>query len=778
MSPMMDANTAIHDDEGAAKKMVGVLETFRKSIRMAAEKSPLLPGQRGLKVSESGSGHSKAPPSPSVTSPLKTVVALFQTKDDDGEKGRAMMCSKTEPNMAPLDSLLKKGASIRRSLKFASWKDKKQEAFVGVQEGASKEEVKENVEEEEVEEVWEEMEETYTLPELPHTPLSVMQINKLIEMEVLEEAHLNLLALRVEFQQEWQRCGQDSSMELAKKEKDLSILYADLRHKLMSIVRTSVSLPSRNKGLLVHVARIVQEEDKRAQEPGGLQGSWMDAWREAVGEGVREKVESIHLEQSHLNASWLAVHLGLLGKAVVEDLEMVKRDIRWSYPPSFRVFSTYVESYHATIRQHLNKLLQQATHLKDLYALLDWIVHRYHSERIMGSPALQPDMKDENPDLQLDEDFLLQLTEKFCTTVKEEMKAFLDRLIELENEDMWTSRQHPDKEEDFFNSDFHMDIWTKVKGNVVNARRIDAQLEQKVIISCLQELKDFPKRFDAAFQQYCSPLRPQTLWSEYHVTYINSFTALLHHMEAYEHQCAGLVETLKKEVMWLLYKLLQGLEDQFKEEVKPYLRRMMTRKWLTNDDDFNQLFTRTELLSRHCDAMRPPHGQVLAGRLHHHVMKEYVGQLMKNNYSCKNRKHEKAAATMRAQCSKLRELFQDMRSSEEWLYPVGDRLSDIIGQKDKADIKNHLQSLLEQYPDFSSTHLTAVLTFRGLLRGREHQQILLRLRQLRKTAAIATALKDCDDKHRWFFRSMEVTVHTDCLSNVSFFCLTLIRHRR
>ncbi|XP_061891071.1 exocyst complex component 3-like protein 4 isoform X2 [Entelurus aequoreus] len=753
----MNADAPMRDDEGAAKKMAGVFGTFRKSIRQAAEKSPRLPGQRGSKVSESGSEHSKAPPSPSVTSPLRSVAALFQAKDEDGEKGGAMMRSKTDPNMA---TLLKKGASIRRSLRFVSRKDKKQEASLAVQEGSSKEE------EVQEEAAWEEVEETYMLPELPHTPLSVMQINKLIEMEVLEEAHLNLLALRLEFRQEWQRSGQDSPMELAKKEKDLSILYSDLRRKIASIVRTSVSLPSRNKGLLVHVARIVQEEDKRAQEPGGLQGSWMEAWREAVGEGVRDKVESVHLEQSHLNASWLAVHLGLLGKAVVEDLETVKRDIRWSYPRSFKVFSTYVERYHAAIKQHLNKLLQQSTHLKDLYALLDWIVHRYHSERIMGSPALQPDMTEEKENLQLDEDFLLQLREKFCITVKEDMRAFMIRLIELENEEMWTARKRPDREEDFLNSHFHMDIWTKVKGTVVNARRIDAQLECKVITSCLQELRDFPMRFYAAFQLHCSPLRPQSLWSEYNITYINGFTALLQHMEDYQHQCADLVEAMKEEVRCLHSKLLQGLAEQF----KPYLGRMMTRKWLTNDEDFNQLYDRTELLSQQCDAMMPPHSQDLASELHHYVMKEYVGQLMKNKYSCKNRKHEKAAGKMRAQCSKLRELFQDMRSSKDWLYPVGDHLSDIIGEKNKADIKNRLQPLLEQYPDFSSRHLTAVLAFRGLPRAREHQRILLSLGRLRKTRTF----KDSDHSRVDFFGGMEVTVRTDCLSRLSFFCFTAV----
>lgn len=33
-----------------------------------------------------------------------------------------------------------------------------------------------------------------------------------------------------------------------------------------------------------------------------------------------------------------------------------------------------------------------------------------------------------------------------------------------------------------------------VKSNVVNAGKIDAQLEQKVISACLKEVRQFPKR--------------------------------------------------------------------------------------------------------------------------------------------------------------------------------------------------------------------------------------------------------------------------------------------
>uniref|UniRef100_A0A3B5ASF8 Exocyst complex component 3-like 4 n=1 Tax=Stegastes partitus TaxID=144197 RepID=A0A3B5ASF8_9TELE len=491
-----------------------------------------------------------------------------------------------------------------------------------------------------------------------------MQINKLIEMEVLEEAHLNLLSLRQEFQQEQQQYAEDLSVELAKKEKDLNLLYGELRKKICHIVRDSNSLPSRNKALLVPVARIIQEEDRRAEdrraeEPGRLPDTWMEAWREAVGEGVKAKVQSVHLEKREQNASWLAVHLGLLGKTIVEDLENVKKELRWSYPPSFKVFSTYVRSYHQVVGQHLKKLEIQVTELKDLYALLDWIINRY-KERIMGSLSLQPDMQAESSDVQLEEEFLKQLKEKYCS------------------------------------------------------------------------------RFESEFRRHCSALRPQPLWTEYHITYINSF-ACLQHMESYQDTCPGEVEGFKKEVKGLNVRLMQSLEDQFKDDVKPYLRRMMTRKWLTNDEDFEQLYRRTEQLS-----------QTFTSRLHLHVVKEYVGQLMKGNYSCKNRKHEKAAAKIRHQWNQLRDLFEDM-----WLHSVGDDLSSIIEQKNKTDIKNHLQPLVEHYPDIRK-HLVAVLYFRGLLRGREHQRILQRLAALKKELNV-----DSSDKSRLLFGDMQVTVNTD-----------------
>ncbi|XP_034051401.1 exocyst complex component 3-like protein 4 [Thalassophryne amazonica] len=767
---------------GSGKEKLGLLKTFRHSIKRVGEKSPIS-SMRSKVTTTEGTGAAdtngssatdlETPTSPSlnagspIVSPLKSIGVFFQKKAEAGSEGtstkiKSPLRTRSDPTALFGDSLLKKGASIGHSLRLSSKKDKER---ICTEDPL----IPENKEEEMQGEVMlEKMWESYALPEIPDTPLSVMQISKLIEMEVLEEAHLNLLSLRQEFQREREQCTkEDSPVELAKKEKDLSLLYENLRNKIKAIVRDSNSLPNRNNGLLEPVAHIILEEEKRAGEPCALAGSWMESWREAVGEGVQAKVENIHLDSMEQNTSWLAVHLGLLGKVIVQDLENVKKDLQWSYPPSFKAFSVYVKSYHKAIGQHLKKLQQQVTERKDYYRLLDWINNCYQSEKIMGSVSLQPEMKSESTDLHLEDGFLEHLKEQYSCKIKEDMQASLDKISELENEKFWSEKKPPDIDNNFLNSQIHMDIWTIVEGNAVNTRALDAQLEQKVICSCLEALKEFPSRFMTEFKHHCDTEPSNPLWTQYHITYINSFTDLQNHMEGYRDSCPHQVEEFSREVKQLINDLCHCLKEHFKEDVKPYLRRMMTRTWLTNNSDFQQLHSRTKRLSEDCALMKPPHVQEFVSQLHYHVVRGYISQLMKNDYSCKNRKHEEAASKIRGQWGELRDLFEDMNSSHEWLHPVGDDLSDIIGQKNKRDIKNHLQPVVEHYPDFSRKHLAAVLFFRGVTRGREHQLILRKLTELKKSQSNS----DGSDRSRVLFGDMQANVNTNCLSKLPLSCL-------
>ncbi|KAG9275276.1 exocyst complex component 3-like protein 4 [Astyanax mexicanus] len=757
-------------------KMHQVRKSFKGSIRRMGEKSPLSLKNKGSTSKKMGNTPdllAHTPPSPNLS------IGSSSPHKSAGDPSQSPQVQKHQPSHSRTqsdsvivfgDELPKKQGPGRWSFRLGSKKDKtgaqtsKQEQLEVLTENwAPTEEMKPEVTEEAVK-----VPISYTLPEIPVAPLSVMQINKLIEMEVLEEAYLNLLSLRKEFQHERTALGEeDSPVELAHKEKDLSLLYNALRTKLNAIVRQSCALPSRNKELLVHVACIIQEEEKREGDLGGMSG-WRDAWRDAVKEGLKDTVKGVHLNSHEESASWLAVHLGLLGKAVVEDLEKVKTELVNSYPLSFNVFETYTLCCHEVVGEHLKRLLEKVTEMRDYHALLDFIIHRYTSEKIMGSISLQPELKEEQRTLKMDEDFMNKIKTGYCTRVQVEMKSSLDKVIELEHEEMWKDSNEPEIDEDSYNSHIHMDIWTNIKGKAQATRRLDMKLEQNVVRCCLEELKHFPKRFESAFVQWSSALTDSSLWAVYHITYINSFSALKEHMEGYRDTCPQQMEQLGKEVDGLVHRLSQTLLERFQTDAKPFLRRMLTRKWLSTDEDFQQLTTRIENLSKQCKHMSSQHAEALVSEVHYFVVKEYVSQLMKNNYSCKNRKNEKAASKMSEQWGELRELFQEMNSSQNWLYPVGDHLSKIVGQRNKSEIKNNLKQLVNDYPDISKKHLSAVLYFRGMSRGRERQVILQKLSELKRLHKISGKTEHA------LFTEIQPAVNTDCLANLPFSCFSML----
>ncbi|RXN24792.1 exocyst complex component 3 4 isoform X1 [Labeo rohita] len=717
--------------ESAIKeKSLGLRKSIRGSLKAISKKSPL---SLKNKQSENKDDHSSNSPLRPLRSPNSAVEIT--------------------------ESLAKRGTLFRQSLGLGV-KKHKQEPLEPVTETMTLSE-----EQTEVVDVALNLTDKYALPPIPHMPRSVMEINNMIEMEQLEEAYLNLLSLRLELQKDRQALDQeDYPIELVNKEKDLRLLYGTLRNKMFTIVRDSSAHPSRCKELLVYIAHIIPEEEKRQGEPGEMQG-WREAWRDAVLNGVRDTLKKVPLESREQNTSWLAVHLGLLGKAAVEDLMRVKTELLNSYPEDFNVFETYVSCYHEAVEEHLKRLLEKVTELKDYYALLDFIIHRYPSEKIMGSSSLQPELKEEQRTLPLDKNVLDQIKDKYCARLQADMKTSLNRIIDLENEEMWREKRKPEIDEGIYSSHIDMDIWTHIKGHVQGSRRIDVNLEQKVVRSCLEELKTFPKRFESAFVEWSSPQSNSSLWAEYHISYINSFSALKEHMENYKDTCPIPLELVQKEIDGLTTRLSQTVMEKFKTDVKPFLRRQMTGKWFSFDEDFTQLISRTKTLSEQSKCMTPKLKQSFVNEVHFFVVKEYVSQLMKNNYLCKNRKNETAATKITNQWEELMEIFQDMNSTSDWLHPVGNQLSKIIGCK-KSEVKNNLNPLVQSYPDISKSHLSAVLYFRGITRGREKHIILQHLEEEKQRSG------NTGNKNQAFFSEIQAAVNTDCLAGTPFSCLS------
>lgn len=116
------------------------------------------------------------------------------------------------------------------------------------------------------------------------------------------------------------------------------------------------------------------------------------------------------------------------------------------------------------------------------------------SESVMGNSSLQPNMENESSELQLDENFLQQLKDKHCNKLKvrtswrpkhhnnklvpvfissfslshwpaclclllqEDIKLSLGRIIELEYKECWKDREKPRRDDEFPDSEIHIDI--------------------------------------------------------------------------------------------------------------------------------------------------------------------------------------------------------------------------------------------------------------------------------------------------------------------------------
>ncbi|XP_060781830.1 exocyst complex component 3-like protein 4 isoform X2 [Neoarius graeffei] len=660
----------------STKKKNGIMKTVRKSIRRVGEISPL---------------------------PFKNKERP-NTGNDHGTSSDYMVQSPTSPK-----EQLTKQESVRRRMFFGSKKENTPK-----QEQLSSKEVLLSSEEKTSEvtggtaKVWK----LYILPEIPPVPLSVMEINNFIKNNVLEEAYLNILSLRKEIQCEQEALGEKAlPMEMLSKQKDLSMLDNNLQNQLTEIVQQSSTQPTCRKELLVQVAGIIQEEEKREGDVGQT-GGWRDVWGAAVESGVKETIKKIHLDSHEENTSWLAIHLGQVGKVIVEQLVKVKAELTSCYPPSFNVFETYVLAFHKVMREHLKGLLEKVTEVKDYYALLDFILNRYHSEKIMGSDSLQLELKEELKTLKLDDDFLDQIKNAYCDRLQVDVRSSLDNIIKLEHDEMWKDKNKPQINEELYLSHIHMDILMNINGPIQASSLLDVKLEHRVICCCLQELKEFPKRFESAFVQWNKTLLDPSLWAEYHITYINSFRDLNEQIENYRKQCPSQVEQLREEINGLVNILSQALLEHFKTDTKPLLKMMMTKKWLSSDEDFQQLHEKIETLSQQCKHMSPQHVQ---------------------------------------------------NSVEHWLYPVGNHLQKIIGETKKSEIKNCLQPLVDDYPDFSKKHLSAVLYFRGVRRGRQ-RQILQKLSDLKQNV-------NAGSKQHELFSRMETAasgnlfnVHCSCFS--------------
>ncbi|XP_069639495.1 exocyst complex component 3-like protein 4 isoform X2 [Haliaeetus albicilla] len=537
-------------------------------------------------------------------------------------------------------------------------------------------------------------------------PLSVMEINELIQKRQLLEAFASIRYLEDEAIAERDaEKYQDNPQEFVRKSKDVDLLYNSITNAIQSIVVGTLEHPTAEDTMLTSLVTLIACEEAAHPNTGNAAGpgldllgtprKWREEWREAINKSARKRVLRIPMASKEEESSWLDLHLGFLQKQLSEDLLKIKLSVKKCYPEEYQVCDTYVEAFHKAIASHLQDLSQRPLEFNELYTLLNWVANTYRSELFLGHPDLKPEVKTENLSLLLTPADWDKLKNDYIASAKGKIKSYFGNILRLEVTEKWEKEVHPEVKENLYHSSVSFDIQTIIGEHTKISGAISRSLEMKMLELCLAELHEFIPRFGEEFVVW-STARDSPIFAPYFVAYVNSF-----------HDLVSGLETVFKVNTEELQKILAALTRNFtntflnklRTKAQPLLKKILTKDWILATERPDSLALAVSQFSKHLQHMREPMGQELLRDIHKYVVREYIMQVIKPR-------------------RKMNAETQQQGSDSDWLLPAIHHIANIIGEKKKDRIKEYVKELCQDYPDIRKEHVLAVLALRGLGRAR------------------------------------------------------------
>ncbi|NXD12343.1 EX3L4 protein, partial [Nothocercus nigrocapillus] len=505
-------------------------------------------------------------------------------------------------------------------------------------------------------------------------------INELIQKRQLLEAFASIKYLEDEVIAERDADKyKDNPQEFARKSKDVDLLYNSITNSIQSIVAETLEHPTVEETLLASLVTLIANEE--AAHPGtsdiagpgsallGTPRRWREEWREAVNKSARKRVLSIHMASKEEDSSWLDRHLGVLSEHLSEDLLKVKSAVKKCYPEDYRVCEIYVKAFHNAVSSHLQNLSQKPLELNELYALLNWVANTYLSELLMGHPALKTEFNPENLSLLLTPDDWDKLKNNYTSSLKEKMKSYFGNILKLEITERWEKEVQPEVDENLYNSSLSFDI-------------------QKSYLH-------FCCRFGEEFLKW-NTSRDSPIFAPYFAAYINSFRDLVSGLQK-------VFEINTGELQNVMASLTKNFKNIFfiklKSKTQPLFKKILTKDWILATEKPNSLASAVSQFSEHLQHMKGPIGQELLCDIHKYVVREYITQVIKPRRKMKRETRQQVSERMNQEAKILNNMLIDQGSTSDWLLPAIHHIANIVGEKKKDKIKEHVMELCQDYPD-------------------------------------------------------------------------------
>ncbi|NXJ77964.1 EX3L4 protein, partial [Trogon melanurus] len=531
-------------------------------------------------------------------------------------------------------------------------------------------------------------------------------INELIQKRQLVEAFASIKYLEDETIAERDaEKYKDSLQEFIRKCKDVDLLYNCITNAIQSIVVETLEHPTIEDTMLTSLVTLIAHEEAAHPNTDNTAGpsldllgtprKWREEWRKAVNESARKRVLRVPMVSKEEESFWLGLHLGFLQKHLKEDLLKIKLSVKKCYPEEYQVCDVYVEAFHRAIASHLQELSQTPLEFNEIYTLLDWVANTYHSELFLGHPDLKPEIKTENLSLLLTPADWNKLKNNYITSAKEKIKSYFENILRLEVTEKWEKEVHPEVKENLYHSSFSFDIQTIIGEHMKISGAISRSLEMKMLELCLAELHKFIPRFGEEFMVW-NTARDSPIFASYFAAYINSFHDLVSGLETV---FKINTEELQKIIAALTRNFTNMFLNKLKIKAQPLLKKILTKDWILAKEKPDSLVSAVSQFSEHLPHMREPLGQELLRDVHKYVVREYIMRVMKSRRIMKRETRQQVSEKMNWEAQILNNMLIDQGSDSEWLCPAILHIANIIGEKKKDKIKEHIKELCQDYPD-------------------------------------------------------------------------------
>ncbi|XP_068110720.1 exocyst complex component 3-like protein 4 isoform X2 [Hyperolius riggenbachi] len=557
-------------------------------------------------------------------------------------------------------------------------------------------------------------------------PLSVMEINGLIEKRELQKAfrHIKFREDKLIVVYQSQDIYENIT-ELTNGAKDVDLLYGSLFNKMRAIVKETLHQDPVDENLVASLVGVIETEAISHANPSVTSGTseivlgqprrWRHLWKEAVKDSVAKRVESVPLYLTE--EGWLPNHLEKLRLTTVEDLAKVKNTFMSLYPENFSVCSTYLQSFHDSLSSHLQRnIVPQALQFSQLYSLLDWILNTYKSEKFMGSPELQPEMKAAaslHPPLEGES--LEKLKRAYEAALQETVERYLNNILDMEKR-KWEDEK--EVEEETLEDTAHLPLFidTEIIGSHVReSAKLSQELETSAIQICVEHLGSFSTRLQEAFIAW-SGNQFTAVSVQYSVLYINSLVRLRHNTTQSDEE--PFLEA-RSSLEAATDKLKQHLFHLFSKETKPQFQKLITKSWLNNGTEFSVIMKSAKILCPYVKHLISPHNTEVACRVHKYMVKEYIAQIMKRRLSLNALNRKRAAHKMKEEGDMISDAAEKMGSDRKRMNGIVKCLAEIIECRKKDEIMTLLSHLYIDCPDISEEHILCILHLHGMGRSKK-----------------------------------------------------------